>query len=97
MSDTFQTSYRISLAASWRRSDNSLREPQQTAASKQQAPNTKTDSALPSIAMRCDQAFQHALELMGWGRAQSRHHPRFVRFGLLQQGAAPCIDLPPGG
>ena len=39
-----------------------------------------------STAMRRNQALQHDLELMRRFRAQGRHHLRFVRFGLLQQG-----------
>lgn len=36
--------------------------------------------------MRRNQALQHELELMCRVCTQSRHHLRFVRFGLLQQG-----------
>lgn len=45
-----------------------------------------SDSAVTVTGMCSDQPLEHELELMRRVRTQSRHHLRFVRFGLLQQG-----------
>jgi hypothetical protein len=76
----------LPIATSLSRVSNSQQRHTEKATSKLQTQNPESDSGVPSISMRRNQALQHELELMRRFRTQSRHHLRFVRFGLLQQG-----------